>query len=85
MLWLSIALVIISSEIVLAHLYLNAIRYPKQLVSDINSEDLKERVRLLEDQVSSIRVAQGMRRRDGGDILAQEEMRLFLWYMILDN
>lgn len=65
MLWLSIALVIISSEIVLAYLYLNAIRQPKQLVSDINLEDLKERIRLLEDQVSSIRVAQGMRRRDG--------------------
>jgi hypothetical protein len=65
MLWLSIALVIISSEIVLAYLYLNAIRQPKQLLSDINLEDLKERIRLLEDQVSSIRVAQGMRRRDG--------------------
>ena len=65
MLWLSIALIIISSEIVLAHLYLNAIRHPKQLQSDINLEDLKERVKLLEDQVSNIRVAQGMRRRDG--------------------
>ena len=65
MLWLSIALVIISSEIVLAYLYLNTIRQPKQLQSDINLEDLKERVKLLEDQVSNIRVAQGMRRRDG--------------------
>lgn len=65
MLWLSIALVIISSEVVSAYLYLNAIRHPKQLESDINLEDLKERVRLLEDQVSNIRVAQGMRRRDG--------------------
>jgi len=65
MLWLSIALVVISSEIVSAYLYLNAIRHPKQSGSDINIEDLKERVRLLEDQVSNIRVAQGMRRRDG--------------------
>ncbi len=65
MLWLSIALIIISSEIVSAYLYLNAIRHPKQSGSDINIEDLKERVRLLEDQVSNIRVAQGMRRRDG--------------------
>jgi hypothetical protein len=65
MLWLSIALVIISSEIVLAYLYLHAIRQPKQSESSINFEDLKERIRLLEDQVSNIRVAQGMRRRDG--------------------
>ena len=65
MLWLSIALVIISSEIVLAYLYLNAIRQPKQSEGSINIEDLKERIRLLEDQVSNIRVAQGMRRRDG--------------------
>jgi len=65
MLWLSIALVIISSEIVSAYLYLNAIRHPKQSESSINLEDLKERIRLLEDQVSNIRVAQGMRRRDG--------------------
>jgi hypothetical protein len=64
MLWLSIALVIISSEIVL-YLYLNAIRQPKQSESNINLEDLRERIRLLEDQVSNIRVAQGMRRRDG--------------------
>jgi hypothetical protein len=65
MLWLSIALIIISSEIVSAYLYLNAIRHPKQLDANINLEDLKERVRLLEDQVSNIRVAQGIRRRDG--------------------
>jgi hypothetical protein len=65
MLWLSIAMVLISSEIVLAYLYVNAIRQPKQLVSNINMEDLEERIRVLEDQVSNIRVAQGMRRRDG--------------------
>ena len=65
MLWLSIAMVIISSEIVLAYLYVNVIRQPKQLVSNINMEDLEERIRVLEDQVSNIRVAQGMRRRDG--------------------
>ena len=65
MLWLSIAMVIISSEIVLAYLYVTVIRQPKQLVSNINMEDLEERIRVLEDQVSNIRVAQGMRRRDG--------------------
>jgi len=65
MLWLSIAMVLISSEIVLAYLYVNAIRQPKQLVSNVNMEDLEERIRVLEDQVSNIRVAQGMRRRDG--------------------
>jgi hypothetical protein len=65
MLWLSIAMVIISSEIVLAYLYVNVIRQPNQLVSNINMEDLEERIRVLEDQVSNIRVAQGMRRRDG--------------------
>ena len=65
MLWLSIAMVIISSEIVLAYLYVNVIRQPKQLVSNVNMIDLEERIRVLEDQVSNIRVAQGMRRRDG--------------------
>ena len=65
MLWLSIAMVLISSEIVLAYLYVNVIRQPKQLVSNINMIDLEERIRVIEDQVSNIRVAQGMRRRDG--------------------
>lgn len=65
MLWLSIAMVLISSEIVLAYLYVNAIRQPKQLVSNINIDEIQEKIRLLEDQVSNIRVAQGMRRRDG--------------------
>jgi hypothetical protein len=65
MLWVSIAMVLISSEIVLAYLYVNAIRQPKQLVSNINIDDMQEKIRLLEDQVSNIRVAQGMRRRDG--------------------
>lgn len=65
MFWLSIAMVLISSEIVLAYLYVNAIRQPKQLVSNINIDELQEKIRSLEDQVSSIRVVQGMRRRDG--------------------
>ena len=65
MLWLSIAMVLISSEIVLAYIYVNAIRQPKQLVSNINIDEIQEKIRLLEDQVSNIRVAQGMRRRDG--------------------
>jgi hypothetical protein len=58
-------MVIISSEIVLAYLYVTVIRQPRQLVSNINMIDLEERIRVLEDQVSNIRVAQGMRRRDG--------------------
>ena len=65
MLLLSIAMVLISSEIVLAYIYVNAIRQPKQLVSNINIDEIQEKIRLLEDQVSNIRVAQGMRRRDG--------------------
>ena len=65
MFWLSIAMVLISSEIVLAYLYVNAIRQPKQLVSNVNIDELQEKIRSLEDQVSNIRVAQGMRRRDG--------------------
>jgi hypothetical protein len=52
MLWLSIAMVIISSEIVLAYLYVTVIRQPKQLVSNINIDDMQEKIRLLEDQVS---------------------------------
>ncbi len=65
MFWLSIAMVLVSSEIVLAYLYVNAIRQPKQLVSNINIDELRDKIKSLEDQVSSIRVAQGMRRRDG--------------------
>ena len=32
---------------------------------NINIDDMQEKIRLLEDQVSNIRVAKGMRRRDG--------------------
>jgi len=38
---------------------------PNGMANEIEVETLKEKVQALEDQVSNIRVAQGMRRRDG--------------------
>ena len=64
MIWFSLALVIISTEIILAFLYyLREIRKPIEINIDVNS--IEDRLKGLEDQVSNIRVAQGMRRRDG--------------------
>jgi hypothetical protein len=64
MIWISIALVIISTEIILAFLYyLREIRKPIEINIDVNA--IEDRLKALEDQVSNIRVAQGMRRRDG--------------------
>lgn len=65
MMWLSIALVVIVTEAILYDLYKE--RYRKQETETENEDvvDYEERLKALEDQVSNIRVAQGMRRRDG--------------------
>lgn len=63
MMWLSIALVVIVTEAILYDLYKE--RYRKQETENEDVVDYEERLKALEDQVSNIRVAQGMRRRDG--------------------
>jgi cytochrome c-type biogenesis protein CcmH/NrfG len=62
MMWISIALIVIVTEAILYDLYK---RRRKQEPEKENVVDYEERLKALEDQVSSIRVAQGMRRRDG--------------------
>ena len=69
MLWFSIALVIISTEIVLTILYFNSRSKPELEKSEENDvlldiEKLNERLKQLEDQVSTIKISQGMRRRE---------------------
>ena len=69
MLWFSIALVIIATEIVLTILYFNSRSKPEQGMSEENDilldiEKLNERLKQLEDQVSTIKISQGMRRRE---------------------
>ena len=69
MIWFSIALVIISTEIVLTILYFNSRSKPKQEIAEENDvlldiEKLNERLKQLEDQVSTIKISQGMRRRE---------------------
>ena len=69
MLWFSIALVIIATEIVLTILYFNSRSKPKQEIAEENDvlldiEKLNERLKQLEDQVSTIKISQGMRRRE---------------------
>lgn len=69
MLWFSIALVIIATEIVLTILYFNSRSKPEQEMSEENDilldiEKLNERLKQLEDQVSTIKISQGMRRRE---------------------
>lgn len=69
MLWFSIALVIIATEIVLTILYFNSRSKPEQEMSEENDnlldiEKLNERLKQLEDQVSTLKISQGMRRRE---------------------
>lgn len=69
MLWFSIALVIIATEIVLTILYFNSRSKPELEKSEENDvlldiEKLNERLKQLEDQVSTIKISQGMRRRE---------------------
>jgi cytochrome c-type biogenesis protein CcmH/NrfG len=63
MMWISIALIVIVTEAILYDLYKE--RYRKQETENEDVVDYEERIKALEDQVSNIRVAQGMRRRDG--------------------
>jgi hypothetical protein len=63
MMWVSIALIVIVTEAILYDLYKE--RFRKQEPEKEDVVDYEERLKALEDQVSSIRVAQGMRRRDG--------------------
>ena len=63
MMWISIALIVIVTETILYDLYKE--RYRKQETENEDVVDYEERLKALEDQVSNIRVAQGMRRRDG--------------------
>ena len=63
MMWISIALIVIVTEAILYDLYKE--RYRKQETENEDVVDYEERLKALEDQVSNIRVAQGMRRRDG--------------------
>lgn len=64
MMWISIALIVIVTEAILYDLYKERRKQePEKKNESLDSID--ERLKALEDQVSSIRVAQGMRRRDG--------------------
>jgi hypothetical protein len=63
MMWLSIALIVIVTEAILYDIYKE--RFRKQETENEDVVDYEERIKALEDQVSNIRVAQGMRRRDG--------------------
>lgn len=62
MIWISLAAIVIVTEAILYDLYKES---RKQEPKKENVVDFEERLKALEDQVSSIRVAQGMRRRDG--------------------
>ena len=69
MLWFSIALVIIATEIVLTILYFNSRSKPELEMDKKNDvlldiEKLNERLKQLEDQVSTLKISQGMRRRE---------------------
>lgn len=64
MMWVSIALIVIVTEAILYDLYKES-RKQKPEKENESLDTIEERLKALEDQVSSIRVAQGMRRRDG--------------------
>ena len=64
MIWISLAAIVIVTELILFDLY--KMRFQeKQDTKNESLDSLEERMKALEDQVSSLRVAQGMRRRDG--------------------
>ena len=63
MMWISIALIVIVTEAILYDLYKE--RFRNQETENEDIVNYEERIKALEDQVSNIRVAQGMRRRDG--------------------
>ena len=63
MMWISIALIVIVTEAILYDIY--KIKTSRHETENEDVVDYEERIKALEDQVSNIRVAQGMRRRDG--------------------
>lgn len=64
MIWISLAAIVIVTELIIFDLY--KMRFEnKQDTKNESLDSLEERMKTLEDQVSSLRVAQGMRRRDG--------------------
>lgn len=64
MIWISLAAIVIVTELILFDLY--KMRFEnKQDTKNESLDAIEERMKALEDQVSSLRVAQGMRRRDG--------------------
>ena len=63
MMWISIALIVIVTEAILYDIY--KIKTSREETENEDVMDYEERIKALEDQVSNIRVAQGMRRRDG--------------------
>jgi len=65
MMWISIALIVIVTEAILYDLYKERFRKQEPEKENESLDSIEERLKALEDQVSSIRVAQGMRRRDG--------------------
>jgi len=64
MMWISIALIVIVTEAILYDLYKERRKQEPEKENE-SLDSIEERLKALEDQVSSIRVAQGMRRRDG--------------------
>lgn len=64
MMWISIALIVIVTEAILYDLYKESRKQEPEKENE-SLDTIEERLKALEDQVSSIRVAQGMRRRDG--------------------
>lgn len=66
MIWISLAAIVIVTELIIFDLLKMRFRKKnKQETKNENLDSLEERMKALEDQVSSLRVAQGMRRRDG--------------------
>ena len=65
MMWVSIALIVIVTEAILYDLYKERFKKQEPEKENESLDSIEERLKALEDQVSSIRVAQGMRRRDG--------------------
>jgi peptidoglycan hydrolase CwlO-like protein len=64
MIWISLAAIVIVTELIIFDVY--KMRFEnKQDTKNESLDSLEERMQALEDQVSSLRVAQGMRRRDG--------------------
>jgi hypothetical protein len=65
MMWISIALIVIVTEVILYDLYKERFKKQEPEKENESLDSIEGRLKALEDQVSSIRVAQGMRRRDG--------------------